>query len=298
MTWGKARGLSRFTPAKLAYGGTVSPEDEREAFQASLAGGITLFDTAPIYSVGASERRLGELARDTPALIATKFPPGLRATEDDMPGALEASLRRLRRRRVDLYQHHFPGRRVDIPRLMGFMADAVAAGRVRAVGVSNYSPEQMRVASRALAERGLPLASNQVQYSLLHRRPETDGVLETCRELGATLIAYQPLAGGALTGKYLTGPRPVGLRRFLPYFRRSSRDALGPVIALLREIASAHGTGPAQVALAWLVANETVLPIPGAKNQPQAVANAQSLTVRLSGEEIDELDAATRSWRE
>ena len=143
--------------------------------------------------------------------------PGRAARTEDLPAALEASLARLGRDRVDLYQHHYPSRRVDIARLMHLMAAAVAAGKVTAVGVSNYSAAQMRLAHAALADRGVALASNQVQYSLLHRDPETNGVLDACRELGVTLIAYQPLASGALTGKYVSGPRPRGLRRFTPY---------------------------------------------------------------------------------
>jgi aryl-alcohol dehydrogenase-like predicted oxidoreductase len=102
------------------------------------------------------------------------------------------------------------------------MADAVEAGKIKAVGVSNYSAAQMRTAYQVLARRGVPLASNQVQYSLLHREPETNGVLDGCRELGITLIAYQPLASGALTGKYLDGNRPVGIRRFRAPFRGPS----------------------------------------------------------------------------
>ena len=99
---------------------------------------------------------------------------------------------------------------------MELMADAVEAGKVKAVGVSNYSAEQMRIAHAALSERGISLASNQVEYSLLHRQPEVNGVLDACRELGVTLIAYQPLASGALTGKYAAGAKPAGLRRFMP----------------------------------------------------------------------------------
>ncbi len=112
-------------------------------------------------------------------------------------------MKRLGRSSIDLYQHHFPSRRVDIPQLMDLLADAVEAGKVKAVGVSNYSAEQMRMAHAALARRGIPLASNQVEYSLLHRQPEANGVLDACRELGITLIAYSPLAMGMLTGKYL-----------------------------------------------------------------------------------------------
>ena len=222
MTWGEAHGLARLHPAKIAYGGAEGRTEETAAWEASIAAGVTLFDTAAMYAGGASERRLGELASDQ-ALIATKFPATPWATADDMPRQLADSLSRLRRDHVDVYQHHFPSRRVETSRLMDLMADAVAAGQVRAVGVSNYSAEQMRQAHAALALRGVPLASNQVEYSLLHRRPETNGVLEACRELGVTLIAYQPLASGALTGKYLDGPRPKGLRRLQPAFRRAER---------------------------------------------------------------------------
>ena len=196
-----------------------------------------------------------------------------------------------------MYQHHFPSRRVDIPRLMNLMADAVAAGRVRAVGVSNYSADQMRQAHAALALRGIPLASNQVEYSLLHRRPETNGVLDACRELGVTLIAYQPLASGALTGKYTLTHRPRGLRRFVRTFGRRGLAALEPVTALLRQIGEGYGKTPAQVALRWLVENDTVLPIPGAKNRTQATANAVALTFHLAQDEIDALETATRAWR-
>ena len=297
MTWGDPTGWGRISPAKLAYGGAEGAEEEARAFDASLAAGVTFFDTAALYGNGASERRVGELARGRTALIATKFPPGMRARAEDMPRALEASLARLERSTVDLYQHHYPSRRVDIPRLMTLMADAVDAGRIRAVGVSNYSAAQMRIAHVSLAERGIPLASNQVQYSLLHRRPEVDGVLDTCRELGVTLIAYQPLASGALSGKYL-GARPRGLRRFMPEFRRSRRASVASVVAALREIGARYGMGPTQVAIRWLMENDSVLPIPGAKNGSQAAANAQALSLRLSPDEVEAVDRATLAWRE
>ena len=254
-----------------------------------------LFDTAAMYAGGASERRLGEFSSDA-ALIATKFPATMWASADDLPGQLADSLARLHSDSVDLYQHHFPSRRVDIPRLMYLMADAVAAGLVRAVGVSNYSAEQTRLAHAALARRGIPLASNQVEYSLLHRRPETNGVLDACRELGVTLIAYQPLASGGLTGKYTRTNRPRGLRRFAKPFRSRDLAALEPVTSLLQQIGARHGKTPAQVALRWLIENDTVLPIPGAKNRKQAAANAEALAFSLERGEIDALDAATRAW--
>ena len=211
-----------------------------------MAAGATLFDTAEMYGAGASERRLGELAHGRDVLIATKFPPNMLSRADAMPRALERSLELLQRTTVDLYMHHYPSRWVSIPQLMNLMADAVEQGKVRAVGVSNYSADQMRLAHAVLADRGIPLASNQVEYSLLHRQPETDGVLDACRELGVTLIANQPLANGALTGKFVAGARPTGLpplhaplpgqgargrhtgRRTAPRDRRRPRPEPGP----------------------------------------------------------------------
>jgi aryl-alcohol dehydrogenase-like predicted oxidoreductase len=247
MTWGDPSGLARWTPAKLAYGGAHGFEEEQWALEVSVAAGVTLFDTAAMYSGGAAERRLGELARGKEVLLATKFPPSPFSRTNSMPQALETSLARLERTWVDLYQHHFPSPWVSIPKLMGLMADAVEADQVKAVGVSNYSAAQMRIAHAALAQRGIPLASNQVEYSLLHRQPEVNGVLDACRELGVTLIAYQPLASGALTGKYGAGVRPTGLRRFMRTFRGKGLEAIAPVVALLREIGGRYGKSPAQV---------------------------------------------------
>jgi aryl-alcohol dehydrogenase-like predicted oxidoreductase len=297
MTWGSPSGRSRWGPAKLAYGGTPGPEEERRAFEASLSAGVDLFDTAAMYSGGASERRVGELAGGKGVVIATKFPPGWRSKAEVLPEALDQSLFRLRRSTIDLYQHHFPSRRISIPALMGFMADAVDAGKVRAVGVSNYSAQQLRTAHAALAERGIPLASNQVEYSLLHRAPEVNGVLDACGELGITLIAYQPLAQGVLTGKYRPGDRPTGIRRFGRYYRRDGLKNAQPVVALLQEIGQRYSRTAAQVALRWLIQKENILPIPGAKNGRQAASNAEALSFTLVAGEIEALDQATTAWR-
>jgi aryl-alcohol dehydrogenase-like predicted oxidoreductase len=297
MTWGDAKGLARLHPAKTAYGGSYGFEEEKRALEASLAAGVNLFDTAAMYSGGAAERRLGELTRDQDIIIASKYPSGFSFRAEDFPKELEASLTRLRRNCIDLYQHHFPSNRVSIPKLMKQLADAVEAGKVKAVGVSNYSAEQMREAHAALAKRGIPLASNQVEYSLLRRKPEVNGVLDTCRELGITLIAYSPLAGGGLTGKYSASQRAGGLRRFLPNFSRKAMDTVQPVIALLRQIGERYSKTPSQVALRWLIENPLVLPIPGAKNGKQASENALALSFSLTSEEVEMLSQATLAWR-
>jgi aryl-alcohol dehydrogenase-like predicted oxidoreductase len=298
MIWGQPKGMSRWTPAQLAYGPSDNAAEEERAIELCLAAGVNLVDTAAMYSNGASERRVGELARKREVLIATKFPPGPFSREDSFPQALDASLERLGRTCIDLYQHHFPSERVSIPRLMNFMADAVEAGKVKAVGVSNYSAEQMRLAHAELAKRGIPLASNQVQYSLLYRKPEVDGVLDTCRELGVTLIAYSPLGMGALTGKYSAKKRASGLfRRILPNFSRKVMESVEPVLELLRQTGERYSSSPSQVALRWLIENENVLPIPGAKNSQQAAENIGALSFSLTPAEVEALSQATMAWR-
>ena len=297
MTWGDPHGLARLHPAKTAYGGAHGYDEEQRALEASIAAGVTLFDTAAMYSGGAAELRLGELVHGQNVLIASKFPGGFSFRTENFPKELEASLARLRQNSIDLYQHHFPSNRVSIPKLMDLMADAVDAGKIKAVGVSNYSADQMREAHAALAKRGIPLASNQVEYSLLHRQPETNGVLDSCRELSITLIAYSPLASGALTGKYSVTKKASGLRRFTPNFSRKAMDAVQPVVELLKKIGERYSKTPSQVALRWLIENPNVLPIPGAKNGKQAMDNAGALTFSLTAEEVESLSQATLAWR-
>lgn len=298
MVWGDPKGLARLHPAKTAYGGAHGIEEERRAVEVSIEAGVNLFDTAAMYSMGAAERRLGELTRGKDVIIATKYPSGFSFRVENFPKELEMTLARLGRDSIDLYQHHYPNTRLLIPELMDRVADAVEAGKVKAVGVSNYSAEQMREAYEALAKRGIPLASNQVEYSLLHRKPEVDGTFDACRELGITLIAYSPLAGGMLTGKYSPQNRPGGFfRRILPQYNRKALEAIQPVIKLLREIGDKYSKTPGQVAIRWLIENPIVLPIPGAKNGKQAADNAEALKFSLTAEEVDALSQATMAWR-
>jgi aryl-alcohol dehydrogenase-like predicted oxidoreductase len=181
--------------------------------------------------------------------------------------------------------------------MMDALADAVAEGKIRAVGVSNFSAEQMYRAHEALARRGVPLASNQVYYSLLNRAPEVNGVLQACRELDTVLIAFSPLVQGLLTGKFGPNtPRPRGPRAFTHY--TTDMQKLQTVLDLLRQIGQQHGDKkPGQVALAWLIAQGGVMPIPGAKNARQAAENAGALAIALTPDEQAALDEATRHWR-
>ena len=269
-----------------------------EALLASLDAGIALIDTAEAYHMGDSERTIGRILRESGrrALVATKFAPlPLRLSLDSLSRALSASLERLGIEHVDLYQVHWPFTLLKIERLMDRLADEVERGRVRAVGVSNYNAAQTRRAHAALAARGIPLVSNQVNYSLLHRAPEANGVLDTCRELGITLIAYTPLASGALTGKYRPGGRkPQATRRLMSAYRKL--DDVMPVVDELERIGRVHDRTPAQVALNWLARQANVLPIPGAKNAQQARDNARSIDFEISEPEAAQLDAASQPW--
>lgn len=288
MTWGETT---------RTYGGTQGRDAELSALEASLTSGVDFFDTAEMYGRGSSERRFGELASGKDLVLATKFAPLPGRTTRSLPRAVDRSLSRLGRERVDLYQIHFHTPWMRIRPLMDRLADAVEAGKTRAVGISNFSAKDMRTAHAALERRGIPLASNQIQYSLLHREPEVDGVLEACRELNVTLIAYMPLAMGALTGKYSTQARPPDrMRRMVGPFRGNRLDAVTPVVERLRQIGNRYGKTPGQVALRWLI-EQGVVPIPGAKDGRQAGDNAGALTFRLTRDELESLSEATQAWR-
>lgn len=274
--------------------------DVVDAFGASVEAGVDLFDTAEVYGWGKSEQLVGALVRKSwrPVMVATKYAPldgrgGARA----IPKALEASLKRLGLPRIDLYQVHWPNRdELPIGEAMDVLADLVHAGKIRAVGVSNYSAGEMRDAHAALERRGVPLATNQVHYSLLHRAPEVDGVRETCRELGVTLLAYSPLEQGLLSGKYTPDALPSGPRAEVESFSAANVAAAQSALKRLRAIADARGVDAAAVAIAWLMAMPGVVPIPGAKTAAQASGNAKALGVVLSSEEIAQLDEATKPW--
>ncbi len=288
-----------------SYGKDYGEAQVHEAFDATLEAGINFFDTAEVYGFGESERLIGQFMRqsDKPAQIATKFfPVPWRFTARSVSEALTASLERLQVPQVALYQVHQPfdfllGKRA----LMNALADEVQQGRIATVGVSNYSAEQMRQAHKFLAARGVPLAVNQVRYSLLTRQIESNGILDAARELGITILAYSPLAQGLLTGKYTAElarshqSQPLqGARRIDSRFNQSGLEKIDPVIRLLQDIGAVHQRTPAQVALNWLIA-QGVIPIPGAKNAEQARQNAGALGWSLTEQEIETLDRASHA---
>ncbi len=289
------------------YGQGYQQADISQAYLSSLNSGLTFFDTAEIYGRGNSERLLGECVRqfpDRPIVVASKFAPlPTRFSAHQLMDALDNSLRRLGLETIDLYQIHFPYTSLlRIEALMDMMALAVQSGKIRAVGVSNYSVAQMHQAADRLARYNIPLASNQVHYSLVHRKPEANGVLEACRSMNVSLIAYSPLEQGLLTGKFRTSlsqiPPVDGPRRISLKFRQSARQQQEPLMETMGRIASAHNKSMSQVALNWLMQrDQLVIPIPGAKNERQANENAGALGWELSREEFEQIDLASQPWR-
>jgi len=272
------------------YGKDYGEMDLRLAFQAAVNNGITFLDTAEVYGLGKSEELIGKFIKETNATtqIATKYMPlPWRFRAEDVADAVTASLKRLKMPSVDLYQVHFPFPSfLSQEGLMNALADEVQQGRIKAVGVSNYSAEQLREAHRLLARRGVPLAVNQVRYSLITREIETNGVLAAARELGVTILAYSPLAQGLLTGKYTMINPPTGARSFDKRFQTAGLIKLQPVLDKLNELGEKYSKTPAQVALNWLICQPGVIPIPGIKTADQVDQNAGAM-----GWELSEIDA-------
>jgi aryl-alcohol dehydrogenase-like predicted oxidoreductase len=274
------------------YDATYSEDTILEAWNASIDAGVLLFDTAEVYGSGESERIIGRLLAQDPTArakvtIATKFMPSpwKLAVTSALVSAAKASLDRLGIEQIDLYQIHGPISLRSHDALADALAAAHSEGLVKAVGVSNYSPKETRSIDAALRQRGLSLASNQIEFSLLRTMPITSGLLEVCRELGVVPLAYSPIGQGRLTGKYSAAHPPPKSRTFSNH----PMAAVDKIVAELHRVGADRHT-PSQVALAWLMAKGAV-PIPGAKNRQQAVENAGALQCTLTAEDVDRLDA-------
>ena len=277
----------------------ISVKQLFDTFSAAVETGVTLFDTAELYGRGESERTLGEAMKQDarPITLITKFAPlPTRWSSRTLLTALHASLARLNASSIHLYLVHFPFTFLGIEALMDAMAEAHAAGKIKGVGVSNYSASQMRRAAAQLAKHGIPLAANEVHYSLIHRDPETNGVLETCRELNAALIAYFPLGSGLLVKQPDAIPRLGFMRR--RFLGKGTPEQLASLLRVLDRVAAAHGADVTQVALNWLLQRDRhVIAIPGATSVRHLLDNASALDWQLTPAEVDEIDRASAPWK-
>jgi aryl-alcohol dehydrogenase-like predicted oxidoreductase len=279
-------GTWQFGSMEWGYGRSYASEEAIAIVHRALELGVNLIDTAEIYGQGRSEKIVGQAIRDRrdKVFLATKvFPLGLPI---QVAARARASARRLGVKHLDLYQQHWPSPMFPLRYTMPRFKRLVDDGLVGHIGVSNFPLNGWQDAERAAQ---MPVLTNQVQFSLVHRGPEAD-VLPWAQAQGRIVIAYSPLGKGLLSGRYQEHA-PSNFRRFRSDFRARSRARLTPLITALAEIGARHQATAAQVSLAWLIAKPNVVAIPGASSVRQVEDNAAAADIALTAEEIQRLDA-------
>ena len=281
--------------------GTRDDAESVATIHAALDAGITLLDTSDAYGPHTNEVLIGKAiaGRREEVVLATKFgflrtpeepmKKGFSGRRDFVKAACEGSLRRLGVEAIDLYYQHRVDPATPIEETVGAMAELVREGKVRHLGLSEAAPETIR---RAAAVH--PIAALQTEYSLWTREVETDGVLATCRELGIGFVAYSPLGRGMLTGE-ITQPEdlaPDDYRRNSPRFQGENFALNLRLVEAVRQLATAKGCTPAQLALAWVLAQgNDIVPIPGTKRRTRLAENAAALSIALTAGELASLEA-------
>jgi aryl-alcohol dehydrogenase-like predicted oxidoreductase len=282
------------------FGMTIDEPATARVADAAIDAGINFFDTADIYGGTKSEVFLGRVlaGRRDRILIGTKFGMPVDASRrgarpEYVKQAADDSLKRLGTDRIDLYQLHQPDPSVPIEDTLGALDDLVRAGKVREIGCSNFSAEQIRAAGAAVLKDAASFASVQNEYSLLHREPERE-VLPECERSGLGFLPYFPLASGLLTGKYVRGAEvPEGTRLRLSWAasRFLSDDRLA-IVERLTAWAKSQGHSMLDLAMSWLISRPVVSSvIAGATSAEQVRANAAAGAWRLSTADLAEVDA-------
>jgi aryl-alcohol dehydrogenase-like predicted oxidoreductase len=284
------------------FGRALDRDGTRSVVSAALDQGVNFFDTSDNYGEGRSESYLAAAlgSRRDDVVIASKFGQSFPQVEGSggarpeyIRSAIERSLGQLDTDRIDLYQLHWPDPETPIADTIGTMAELVAEGKVVEIGCCNLDADQLAQAIEASESAGLPLfVSNQVQYSMLHRDPEHNGLADLCAAKGVSLLPYYPLACGMLTGKVARGSRPTGrlaMDRYAHYLTDENFD----VTERLADFAGDRQITMAQVAIGWLLAQPVVPAItPGATSADQVVENASGADWEPTASDLQELEAA------
>ena len=282
-----------------AFYGERDDAESTATIHAALDLGVTLLDTADMYGDGANEELVGAAIRDRrdEVVLATKFGNVLRSQTREIRGdadyvraACDASLRRLGVDHIDLYYQHRVDQSVPIEETVGAMAELVAAGKIRHLGLSEAGVDDIR---RAHATH--PITALQTEWSLWTRDIEAR-IAPTCRELGIGIVAYSPLGRGFLTGAYASrdsfGPNDSRSFRF-DRFAEGNFERNLAIVAALRDLADERGVTPGQLALAWVAhRGDDVVPIPGTKRRKYLTENVAAAAIELSTEDIERIEAA------
>lgn len=289
---------------RMSYGDTPTDRHEMIRFlHAAVERGITFFDTAEVYGPFTNEELVGEALEPFrgQVVIATKFgfkhdpekgpspAVGLDSRPEQVKRVAEASLKRLRVEAIDLFYQHRPDPNVPIEDVAGAVKDLIQAGKVKHFGLSEASADLIR---RAHAVQ--PVTALQSEYSIWWRTIEAD-ILPTCEELGIGLVPYSPLGRGYLTGKVdeSTTFDRSDIRSRNPRFTPEAIQANRVVVDLLERIAADKGATPAQIALAWLLAQKPwIVPIPGSRKIERLDENIGAVNVELTTENINDIDVA------
>jgi aryl-alcohol dehydrogenase-like predicted oxidoreductase len=278
----------------------------KQMVKISLEGGINWFDTAEIYGNGASEKALAASLTDIgkkpgEIIIATKWWPMFRFASNIMK-TIDQRIEALAPYPIDLYQVHQPWGFSNEKAEMEAMAKLVSEHKIRYVGVSNFSATQMRSAWEALQKQGIQLVSNQVRYNLLDRKIESNGIMQTAKELGITIIAYSPLAQGLVTGKFHDNPdllKNIGMRKYSSQFKLAGLEKSRPLVKTIQELAIQYGVSSSQIALNWLINfhGETVVAIPGATKESHAKENTGAMTFTMTVDDLSLLDKMSNIFK-
>ena len=285
------------------FGWRIDAEASAKVIDAAIESGVTFFDTADRYGKGQSEDFLGRALgkRRDQIILATKFGMEMEkgqqgASPKYVLEAVDASLRRLRTDRIDLYQLHQPDPKTLITDTLGALDELVRAGKVREVGCSNFSVAQIREATDASQGRA-QFVSVQNEFSLFHREPETNGVLPECERRRLAFLPYFPLASGLLTGKYREGKKlPEGSRAADGWGPKVFTEQNLAIVELLIEFAESEGHTILELAFSWLLSHKPVASVIAGASKPEQVrANAKAADWQLAADDLAQIDAIMRS---